>query len=98
MNSEKGFRFFNLLFMEWKEILSAATFERARAVRLVRQKIFQRGKQERAELTFLPVDPSVNFMFQQMCEKALREILCIVHGVSTPAHETVKWRPIGSAK
>ena len=37
-------------------------------------------------------------MFDQVSEKALREILRIVHGVSAAAHETVKRRPIGLAK
>src|SRR5436309_7137171 len=37
-------------------------------------------------------------MFQQVREKALREILRIVHSVAAAAHETVKRRPIGLAK
>src|SRR4030095_8417431 len=37
-------------------------------------------------------------MFQQVSEKALREILRIMHSISAAAHETVKRRPIGLAK
>src|SRR6266852_1647997 len=37
-------------------------------------------------------------MFDQVREKALREILRIFHGVPAAAHETVKRRPIGLAK
>ena len=37
-------------------------------------------------------------MFDQVSEKALREILRIMHGVPAAAHETVKRRPIGLAK
>src|SRR5437867_10741936 len=37
-------------------------------------------------------------MFDQVSEKAVREILRITHGVSAAAHETVKRRPIGLAK
>ena len=37
-------------------------------------------------------------MFQQISEKALREILRIVHSVPAAAHETVKRRPIYLAK
>src|SRR6266853_3332294 len=37
-------------------------------------------------------------MFDQVGEKALREILRIMHGVPAAAHETVTRRPIGLAK
>ena len=37
-------------------------------------------------------------MFDQVREKALRQILRIVHRESAAAHETVKRRPIGLAK
>jgi hypothetical protein len=37
-------------------------------------------------------------MFQQVSEKALREILRIVHSVPAAAHESVKRSPIGLAK
>src|SRR5438034_8931093 len=37
-------------------------------------------------------------MPDQVREEALREILCVMHGVTAGAHETVKRRPIGLAK
>ena len=37
-------------------------------------------------------------MFDQVSEKALREVLRVMHGVAAAAHETVKRRPIGLAK
>src|SRR5436189_4505108 len=37
-------------------------------------------------------------MFDQVSEKALRQVLRIVHGIAAAAHETVKRRPIGLAK
>jgi hypothetical protein len=37
-------------------------------------------------------------VLQQVREKALREILRIVHGISAATYETVKRRPIGLAK
>src|SRR5216110_118278 len=37
-------------------------------------------------------------MSDQVGEEALREILCVMHGVPAGAHETVKRRPIGLAK
>src|SRR2546425_6685389 len=37
-------------------------------------------------------------MFNQIGEKALREILRIMHGVAAAAHETVKRRPIDLAE
>jgi hypothetical protein len=98
MSLEKRLCIFDLLFVQRKEILSAAAFERPFVVGSVRKKIFQGGEQKRTEFTFLPVDAGVNFMFQQIGEKALREILRIVHSVPATAHETVKRRPIYLAK
>src|SRR5215470_17802863 len=98
MSLEKRLRIFDLLFMQRKKILSAATFERPFALGSVRKKIFQRSKQERTEPALLPIDASVYFVFDQVREKALREILRIMHGVSATAHETVQRRPIYLAK
>src|SRR6266516_5338916 len=98
MSLEKRLRIFDLLFMQRKKILSAATFERPFAVGSVRKEIFQGSKQKRTEPALLPIDASVYFVFDQVSEKALRQILRIMHGVSAAAHETVKRRPIGLAK
>ena len=46
----------------------------------------------------MPVGAGVDFVFDQISEKALGKILRIFHAVSTAAHETVKRRPIGLAK
>ena len=40
----------------------------------------------------------VNFMFEQVSEKTLREVLCVMHTVPATAHETVKRHPIDLAK
>src|SRR6478735_7168393 len=40
----------------------------------------------------------VDLMLDQVSEKALREILCVMHTVPAAAHETVKRPPIGLAK
>src|SRR5439155_2982603 len=47
---------------------------------------------------FLPIDAGVDFTFDKVGEKALREVLRIMHGVAAAAHETVKRRPISLAK
>ena len=78
--------------------MSAAAFERSLAVGSVRKEIFHGSEQKRTEPAFLPIDASVDFVLDQVGEKALREILRIVHGVSAAAHETVKRRPIVLAK
>src|SRR4026207_1063260 len=94
MSLEKRFRIFDLLFMQRKKILPAAAFERPFAVGSVRKKIFHGSKQKRQEPALLPIDASVYFVFDQVREKALRQILRIMHGVTAAAHETVKRRPI----
>src|SRR5437773_11035220 len=95
---EKRFRLFDLLFMQRQKILSATPLERPFTIRSVREKIFQGSEQKRTEPAFLPINAGVNFMFDEVSEKALREILRIVHAVAAAAHKTVKRRPISLAK
>src|ERR1043166_2308721 len=94
MSLEKRFRIFDLLVMQRKKLLSAAAFERPFAVGSVPKKILYGSKQKRTELPLLPVDAGICFVFDQVREKALRQILCIVQRVSAAAHETVKRSPI----
>jgi hypothetical protein len=75
--------------MQREKILSATPLERPFAVGNVCQKIFQRGKKERTKPAFLSIDALVDFVFDQVGEKALRQILRIMHSVSAAAHETV---------
>jgi len=98
MSLEKRLRIFDLRFMQRKKILSAAAFERPFAVGSVRKKIFQGSKQKRTEPALLPIDASVYLVFDQVREKALRQILRIMHGVTAAAHETIKRRPVRLAK
>jgi hypothetical protein len=77
--------------------LCTATLQRPFSVGSVGEKIFYGGEQKRTEPAFLPIRAGVNFMFEQVSEKALCEILRIFHGVPVAAHETVKRRPIGLA-
>jgi hypothetical protein len=63
-----------------------------------RRENFLRRRAKRTEPAFLPIRAGVDFMFEQVSEKALCEILRIFHGVSAAAHETVKRRPINLAK
>ena len=98
MSLEKRLRIFDLLFMQRKKNLSAAAFERPFALGSMRKEIFHGSKQKRTEPALLPIDASVYFVFDQVREKALRQILRIVHGVSASAHETIKRRPIYLAK
>jgi hypothetical protein len=95
---ENRFRLFDLLFMQRQQTLSAAALKRPFAIGSIRQEISQRGQQKRTEPAFLPIDALVDFVFDQVGKKALREILRVVHGVSAAAHETVERRPIGLAK
>ena len=78
--------------------MSTATLERPFAVGSVREEISQRGKQKRTEPAFPPIDAGIGFVFDLVGEKALREILRIMHRVPAAAHEIVKRRPIGLAK
>src|SRR5947199_10485205 len=64
----------------------------------VGEEILERGKQKRSELAFLSIYPRVDFLFNQISEKALRQVLRIVHGIPAAAHESVKRGPIGLAK
>ena len=98
MSLEKRLRIFDLLFMQRKKNLSAAAFERPSALGSMRKEIFHGSKQKRTEPALLPIDASVYFVFDQVSEKALRQILRIVHGVSASAHETIKRYPIYLAK
>ena len=84
--------------MQRQKVLSATALERLLAVGKVREEIFQRGKKKRSKPAFLPIDTFVDFVFDQVGEKALREILRIVHAVSAATHETVQRRPVSLAK
>ena len=95
---EKRFRLSDLLFMQRQKILAATTLERSFAVGSVREEIFQRGEQKRTEPALLRINTGVDFMFDQISEKALREILRIMDGITAAAHKTVKRRPIDLAK
>src|SRR6266436_6816629 len=95
---EKGFRLFDLLFMQRQKTLSATALQRPFPIRSVCKEIFQGGKQKRAEPAFPLIDAFVDLVLEEVSEKALRQILRIVHRVSAAAHKTVKRRPIGLAK
>src|SRR5438552_4237132 len=64
----------------------------------VGEEILERGKQKRSELALLPIGARVDLVFDQISEKALREVLRIVHRIPAAAHESVKRRPVGLAK
>jgi len=98
MRLEKRLRFFGLLFVQRQKIACAAALQRTFAVGSVCEEILQRGKKERTELALLPISARVDLMFDQVSEKALREVLRIVHGIPAAAHETIKGRPISLAK
>src|SRR5438132_13921070 len=63
----------------------------------VGEEILERGKQKRSELALLSIYPRVDLVLNQISEKALRQVLRIVHGIAAPAHESVERRPIGLA-
>ena len=46
----------------------------------------------------MSIYPRVDLVFNQISEKALRQVLRIVHGIAAAAHETVERRPISLAK
>ena len=64
----------------------------------IREQILQGGEEERAELPLLPIDPRVDFVLDQVGEKALGEVLRIVDRIAPAAHESVERRPISLAK
>ena len=78
--------------------MSAAALERPFAIRSIRKEILQSGEQKRTEPALLPIDAGIDFVFDKVSEKALREILRVFHAVSAAAHESVKRRPVSLAK
>src|SRR5262249_45372629 len=81
-----------------QKTLATAALQRSVAVGSVYEEVFDRSEQKPTEPAFLPVDPGVNSVLDQVGEKTLCEILCVMHGVSSTAHETVKGCPINLAK
>jgi hypothetical protein len=98
MRLEKRFGRIDLPVVERQKNLSATAFERLLAIVGVGQEILQRRQQERSELPLLPICARKGFVFDQVAEKTLRQILCVMHRVAAAAHKTVKRRPIGLAK
>src|SRR6476646_8679535 len=95
---KKGLCIIDLLFVQRQKTLSATPLERSLVVGSVCDEIFCGSEQKPTEPAFLPIDAGIDFVLDQMGKKALREILGIMHGVSTAAHETVKRCPIVLAK
>src|SRR5262252_3709248 len=88
----------DLLFVQRQKTLSTAALQRSFTVGRVYEEVFGRSEQKPTKPAFLPIDPGVNSMLNQVCEKTLCEILGVMHGVSSAAHETVKRCPINLAK
>lgn len=88
----------DLLFVQRQKTLSTPALQRSFSVGSVYEEVFGRGEQKPTEPAFLPIDAPVDFVLDQVGEKALRKILGVMHGVSSAAHETVKRCPINLAK
>src|SRR4029077_7159520 len=95
---EKRLRLFRLRFIQRQKISCTPTLQRPFPVNSVGDKILYGCQQKRTELAFLPIRTGVNFIFEQVSEKTLGEILRIVHSVPPTAHEIVKRCPIRLAK
>src|SRR5262249_18223179 len=76
----------DLLFVQRQKTLSTAALQRSFAIGRVDEEVFGRSEQEPTEPAFLPIDPGVNSVLDQVGEKTLREILGVVHGVSPATH------------
>ena len=78
--------------------MAAAAFEGFFAVARISEEILDRGEEKGAKLALPPIGPGVDFVFNEVSEKALREVLRIMRRVAPAADESIKRRPINLAK
>ena len=98
MRLEERLSCFCLRLIQWQKFDRAAALQGSFTVVNVPKEILDRRQQKGAEPAFLLIDEGVDLVFDQISEKALREVLCIMHAISAATHESVKRRPVSFAK
>ena len=76
----------------------AAPFGRGRMAPFSRQKIPERRQQKRAEAAQRRIDVAQRIFFQEVREKALRQILRVLHGASLPSYVSIERTPVSGAE
>ena len=77
---------------------SAAAFQCVFAIASIRDEMFQCSEEKRTEPPFLPIGMHIPAILDQVGEKALRQILRLLAGVSFFAQENVQRAPINFAQ
>src|SRR6516225_10396404 len=80
------------------ELILCAPFQAARPLCLIGDIVLKRSQEEGSEFTLQPVNLGQRAMFQQMKEKSLRIILCVIRGVAATAGKRINRIPIYPAK
>src|SRR5262249_42732596 len=80
------------------ERMMAASFLRVRIAPLVCEEILQSREQERPELASVSVYRTKAAFLQNLLEKRLGQVLCIMGRITASTHKTVEWAPIGFAE
>src|SRR4029077_3606176 len=83
---------------KWDKPLSFSSLDRHRTTPLVNEKIFQCPKQIRTKASLFPADGSQVSVLQQICEKSLGDIFCLLRSSALSLHEAVDRTPINAAK
>src|SRR5262245_6497062 len=78
-----------------RDHLAAAPLFRARLFPLVHEKVIEGREEKGAEFSFLPSDRFQWVLLQQAREKFLREILCVVRGVTPLPDIGIEGIPVG---
>jgi hypothetical protein len=86
------------MLLDRHDLPTSASLERARAIILVVQEIFQRSEEKRAKPTLLAIRPAQRVLLEQLNKKTLDQILGISRGMTAVTQKTVKRRPIRFAK
>ena len=94
---EERLRLFGSSLIKGQKVAVASALECLLALSRVGEKILQRSEEERAEFPLISIGTHMDFVFDQMREKPLREILCVMHRITMTPHIVVERRPVGLA-
>src|ERR1700740_3588057 len=80
------------------ELIFCATFQAVRPLCLIGDIVLKRSQEEGSEFALQPVHLGQRAMFQQMKEKSLSIILCVISGIAATAGKRINRIPIYPAK
>jgi len=89
---------FGKIVVERQNWTPAAALQRSRAIMFMGEEMLQRSEEKGAQPALLPIRAAQGFVFHEMDEERLRQVLRIVRRIAAIAQKSIEWRPISLAE